>query len=104
MAELASTPEIKTILVAPGQLDTPMFKGMKTPSNFLAPVVAPVELAKEIVSMINSGWSGEVCLPLYTRFTPLIAAMPAALQKITKALSGMDQAMLEFTVVRKKDS
>jgi hypothetical protein len=30
--------------------------------------------------------------------------MPAALQKITKALSGMDQAMLEFTVVRKKDS
>ncbi|KIW07679.1 uncharacterized protein PV09_01619 [Verruconis gallopava] len=103
-AELSQTPEIKTILVAPGQLDTPMFKGMNTPSNFLAPVVAPVELAKEIVNMIDSGWSGEICLPLYTRVTPLIPALPAAIQKILKALSGMDKAILDFTAARKKES
>lgn len=81
-----------------------MFKGMKTPSNFLAPVVAPVELAKEIVNMIDSGWSGEVCLPLYARTTALIPALPAGLQKIVKLLSGMDRVASEFTVARKKES
>jgi hypothetical protein len=79
-----------------------MFKGMQTPSNFLAPVVAPVELAKEIVIMIDSGWSGEVCLPLYTRFTPLIPALPAGLQKIVRTLSGMDGAMRNFSERRSK--
>jgi hypothetical protein len=81
-----------------------MFKGLKTPSNFLAPVVAPVELAKEIVNMIDSGWSGEVCLPLYTRFAPLLPALPAALHNIIKSLSGMNRAMLDFTVARRKQS
>ncbi|TLD24705.1 short chain dehydrogenase/reductase [Venturia nashicola] len=40
--------KIKTVLVTPGQLGTPMFGGLKTPSTFLAPIVEPVELAKEI--------------------------------------------------------
>ncbi len=79
-----------------------MFKGMQTPSNFLAPIVAPVELAKEIVTTIDSGWSGEVCLPLYTRFTPFITALPAGLQKIVRTLSGMDGAMKDFSERRSK--
>lgn len=102
VAELASTPEIKTVLVAPGQLDTPMFKGMKTPSNFVAPVVAPVELARHIVETIDSGWSGEVYLPLYTRTTALIPALPAGLQKIIKLLSGMDRAATTFAQTNEK--
>lgn len=105
-AELSVTgwsQDIKTILVAPGQLDTPMFKGMRTPSNFLAPVVAPVELAKEVVRMVDSGWSGEVNLPLYTRTTALIPALPAGLQKIVKALSGMDRAAGAFAAGRRKE-
>ena len=80
-----------------------MFKGMKTPSNFLAPVVAPIELAKEIVRTIDSGWSGEVVLPLYARTTALIPALPVGLQKIVKTLSGMDRASSEFHETRKKE-
>ena len=81
-----------------------MFKGMKTPSNFIAPVVAPIELAKEIVQMIDSGWSGEIFLPLYTRTTALIPALPTGLQKIVKLLSGMDRAADNFTAARRKES
>jgi hypothetical protein len=80
-----------------------MFKGMKTPSNFVAPVVAPVELARHIVETIDSGWSGEVYLPLYTRTTALIPALPAGLQKIIKLLSGMDQAAATFAQMSKKE-
>jgi hypothetical protein len=81
-----------------------MFKGMKTPSNFLAPVVAPVELAKEIVWTIDSGWSGEVMLPLYARTMAVIPALPVGLQKIIKFLSGMDRASSDFHATRKKES
>lgn len=91
---------IKTILVTPGQLDTPMFQQLKTPSNFLAPVVPPVDLAKAIVDMIDSGWSGEISLPLYATWGSIIPALPASIQKILKGLSGMDAAMAKFAESR----
>ncbi|QDS73060.1 hypothetical protein FKW77_009739 [Venturia effusa] len=92
---------IKTILVTPGQLATSMFGGLKTPSMFLAPVVPPVELAREIVSMIDSGWSGEVALPLYSRLAPLLAALPSGIWTIGRAFSEMDSAMLDFSAQKK---
>jgi len=88
---------IKTVLVTPGQLGTPLFGDLKTPSNFLAPVIEPVDLAREIVKTVDSGWSGEISLPLYTKWVPLLAAMPAAIQKIARSWSAMDSAMLEYS-------
>jgi hypothetical protein len=78
-----------------------MFGGLKTPSTFLAPVVEPVELAKEIVKIVDSGWSGEVSLPLYSRLAPLLAALPTGLWTIGRAFSGMDGAMLDFSKQKK---
>jgi short-subunit dehydrogenase len=88
---------IRTVLVTPGQLDTKLFSGLTTPSNFLAPVVEPVELAKEIVRMVDSGYSGEVLTPLYTRWVPLLNGLPVGLQSILRAWSGMDRAMLNLS-------
>jgi len=92
-----SAQHIKTVLVAPGQLNTQLFSGMITPSNFLAPVVEPVELAKEIVRMIDSGYSGEVSMPLYAKWIPVLAGLPVGLQRILRAVSGMDKAMLNLS-------
>jgi short-subunit dehydrogenase len=92
---------IKTVLVTPGQLGTSLFGGLKTPSTFLAPVVEPVELAKEIVKAVDSGWSGEVSLPLYTRLAPLLPALPSGIWTVGRALSGMDGAMLDFSKQKK---
>lgn len=85
------------MLVAPGQLDTPLFAGLQTPSNFLAPVVEPVEIAKEIVRMIDSGCSGEVLMPLYAKWITLLAILPVGVQKIIRGLSGLDGAMLSMS-------
>ena len=59
---------IRTILVTPGQLSTNLFQGVETPSSFLGPVVETVELAREIVKMVDLGMSGEISLPLYARW------------------------------------
>ena len=102
-SEHSSAKNIKTILVVPGQLGTPLFAGMKTPSAFLAPIVEPVELAKEIVKMIDSGLSGEIRVPFYADCVPIFQALPVSLQQVLRSWSGLDRAMLDFSRRRKQE-
>lgn len=95
-AELSSHPEIKTILVTPGQLSTPLFLGVKTPSSFLGPVVEPVDVAKEIIASIDSGASADLAMPLYARWINWMNVLPVGVQKIARKLSGVDTAMEGF--------
>ena len=95
--ELArSSPTIKTILVAPGQLDTKMFKDMKLNGwlpNFVAPVVSAGELAIKIVNTIDQGRGGEIRLPFYAEWAVLQAALPMSVQQLLRWFSGIDQAV-----------
>lgn len=95
-AELAQNPqakEIKTILVTPGQMGTKMFAGVKTPSNFLAPIVTPAEIGKDIIRLIERGESGEIALPLYSRYIQILGVLPLGVQQIIRKLSGLDKAV-----------
>ncbi|OCK77745.1 NAD(P)-binding protein [Lepidopterella palustris CBS 459.81] len=94
LALLPQGPNINTILVTPGQLCTPMFSGVKTPSNFFAPIVGPVDVAKEIIRMVDRGESGEIAVPLYARWIRLLGVMPVGLQSMIRAWSGVDRAMV----------
>ncbi|KAF2766498.1 NAD(P)-binding protein [Teratosphaeria nubilosa] len=89
--------KIRTILVTPGQLSTSLFEGVQTPSSFFGPVVEPVELAREIVKMVDAGESGEISLPLYARYIDWLHVLPAGLAKIARWASGMDRAMEGLT-------
>jgi NAD(P)-dependent dehydrogenase (short-subunit alcohol dehydrogenase family) len=84
---------IRTILVTPGQLSTPLFAGVETPSNFFGPVVEPVELARAIVEMVERGVSGEVSLPFYARSIGVLQVLPWSLQRVARWASGADRAM-----------
>lgn len=95
-AELARNPQaqnIRTILCTPGQLSTPMFARVRTPSSFFAPVVAPVDVAKEIIKMVDRGESGEIAVPLYARWIGWLGVLPVGVQSIVRAWSGVDAAM-----------
>ena len=98
-AELSSTSaplgaeNIRMILVTPGQLSTPMFMGVDTPSGFLAPVVEPVELAREIVRMIDAGESGHISMPLYARWVQWMHVLPFGIQAVLRRMSGVDSAL-----------
>ncbi|KAI1815691.1 hypothetical protein GGS20DRAFT_316929 [Poronia punctata] len=95
-AELQGYPEIKTILVTPGQLSTPLFKGVRTPNPFIAPVVEPIDVAKEIIKAIDLGLSDHIGMPLYARWIDWYNVLPVGLQKITRRLSGIDRSMDTF--------
>lgn len=87
---------VRTILVTPGQLSTPLFAGVETPSTFFGPVVEPVELAREIVKMIDAGRSGEISLPLYAGWIDWMFVLPVGMQKIARQVAGVDRAMEGF--------
>jgi len=98
-AELLEThPNIKTILVAPGQLSTELFAGLrKSPMQaFLGPVVEVQDLAMKIVTMIDAGRGGIIAEPLYARWIFLLEALPVGLQKVLRGLAGVDTAMSGF--------
>ena len=91
-----SHPEVRTVLVEPGQLSTPLFYGVQTPNSFLAPVVEPVDVAKEIIAAIDEGHSGHVAAPLYARWIDYYNILPTSLQVLVRRLAGVDTAMRTF--------
>ncbi|KAH6885889.1 hypothetical protein B0T10DRAFT_408537 [Thelonectria olida] len=91
-----SHPEIRTVLITPGQVSTPLFYGVQTPNSFIAPVVEPVEVAKEIVAAIDSGRGATVAMPLYARWIDWYSVLPVGVQVIVRALAGVDRGMKTF--------
>lgn len=95
-AELLSSPEIKTILVSPGQLSTPLFNGVQTPNSFFGPVLEPVDVAKEVIAAIDAGSSDVLAMPLYARWIDWMNVMPVGVQAIVRKVVGVDRAMKGF--------
>ncbi|KAL1801592.1 hypothetical protein ACET3X_001934 [Alternaria dauci] len=102
-AELAQNPDardIRTILVQPGQMGTTMFDGLKTPSNFLAPVVTPADIGKDIIRLIERGESGEIALPLYSKYIQILGVLPVGVQHLVRKWSAMDKAVGKMSEAR----
>lgn len=85
--------KVKTILVEPGQLATPLFDGIETPNHFFAPVVEPIHVAKEIVAAIDAGKGGVIRQPTYAAWVNWYAVLPASIQRFARYLSGIDRAV-----------
>ncbi|KEY70706.1 hypothetical protein S7711_07332 [Stachybotrys chartarum IBT 7711] len=104
-AELREThPEIRTVLVTAGQMSTPLFYGVQTPNSFIAPVVEPVDVTKEIVAAIDSGRSATVAMPLYARWIDWFNVLPVGVQVIARKISGLDKGMQSFVGRRPRGS
>ena len=95
-SELASkAPQVKTILVTPGQLDTQMFGNVKLRGwarNFFGPIVGAGEVAVKIVEMIDRGEGGVVSEPAYARWIAWLGVLPVGLQRVAKSWAGTDDA------------
>ncbi|KAJ5947121.1 hypothetical protein N7466_000136 [Penicillium verhagenii] len=92
-AELRGHEHIKTMLVETGQISTPLFSWIRTPSHFFAPVLEPVEVAREIVTAVDSGHGGVLRLPAFAKLINWYAVLPGAVQVVARYLSGIDEAV-----------
>jgi short-subunit dehydrogenase len=93
LAQTAGAEEIKTILVQPGQMSTKMFENVHAPSKFFGPVVTPAEMAQGIIKLVDRGESGEVALPLYSRYIQVLGCLPFGFQHVARRWSGLDTAV-----------
>ena len=67
-AELGLSSPVKTTLVVAGQMYTPLFYGVRTPSTFIAPVVEPLDVARQVVAAIENRVGGEIYAPWYVGY------------------------------------
>ncbi|KAL2855088.1 hypothetical protein BJX68DRAFT_264235 [Aspergillus pseudodeflectus] len=93
--------KVKTVLVEPGQIATPLFDFIKTPSAFFAPVLEPNRVAQDIVSIIDRGDSGIIRLPTFAKLAIFFAVLPVGVQRIGRYLSGIDSAVPQEPTQRK---
>lgn len=84
---------VNTLLVSPGQLNTSLFKSVRTPSQLLAPVLEPRYVASRVFRAMNRNQVGELKLPFYVQFMPFLRAMPWPIAMVARSLSGMDSAV-----------
>jgi short-subunit dehydrogenase len=94
-AELRLNPaaeNVRTLLLEPGQMATPLFRTVQTPSRVLAPLLEPSEVARELVAAIDGGASGELALPCYARWIQWMNVLPVGVQRMVRSLAGVDRA------------
>ncbi|OOQ82214.1 putative short-chain dehydrogenase/reductase family protein [Penicillium brasilianum] len=103
-AEFRSDGRIKMLLVETGQMATPLFDWVRTPSHFFAPVLEPVEVAREIVAAVDSGRGGVLRLPAFARLVNWYAVLPGAVQLASRYFSGIDNAVSSSIQKRDGDS
>ncbi|KZP20196.1 retinal short-chain dehydrogenase/reductase [Athelia psychrophila] len=96
-------PKIRTTLVVPGHILTPLFSRITLPRNaffkFFFPSVAPVTIVKAVIAALDEQHSRTIYLPFYAHFTGLLALMPSFIRDAAQKLTYADYAMQGFVKV-----
>ena len=80
------TPGIRTTIVCPGHILTPLFSSIQLPSNpfyqFFAPSIPPVTVVKSIITALDAQQSRTIYLPFYTNAAPVLRMIPSYLRDL----------------------
>jgi len=97
------TPKIRTTLVVPGHVTTPLFSHINLPSNtlykFFVPSIAPVAIIKAVITALDEQHSRTIYLPFYTHFAGWLAVVPSFVRDFAQWLAGADYAMENFVKI-----
>ena len=84
-------PNIRTTLVCPGHVHTPMFRTVVFPTfpffAFFCPSVQAVTVVKKIIAALDDQHSQTILLPFYTNFIPYIGHLPSFLRDLVQWVS-----------------
>ncbi|ETW84065.1 hypothetical protein HETIRDRAFT_438999 [Heterobasidion irregulare TC 32-1] len=95
-----NAPQVRTTLVLPGHVLTPLFSSVRLPTNwlyrFFVPSIPPITVAKAVIAALDDQHSQTICLPFYVHFTPYMKLFPSFVRDFAQWLSGADYAMKGF--------
>ena len=74
-------PSVRTTLMVPGHIMTPLFSTVRLSQSwlfkFLVPSLAPITVAKSIIAALDDQHSQVIYAPFYVNFTLLLRLMPS---------------------------
>jgi short-subunit dehydrogenase len=95
--------KVRTTLVCPGHVSTPLFSHAEHPPSawhrFLFPTVAPHTIAKAVIAAVDEQESRTINLPFYVNFAWAASALPSWLRDLAQWASGADYTMRNFIKV-----
>jgi len=94
------TPQIRTSLILPGHIMTPLFSTVRFPNSrlfrFCFPSLEPITVVKAIITAMDEQHSRTIYLPFYANFTPVLRLLPSFLRDFAQWCTNADYAMAEF--------
>lgn len=98
-----NAPLIRTTILFPGHVLTPMFSRMSLETawwfKFLVPSVPPHTVAKAVIAAIDTEQSMTIYMPFYTNFVPWVSLLPSYGRDFFQWLSRADYSMQGFVKV-----
>ncbi|TEB35735.1 retinal short-chain dehydrogenase/reductase [Coprinellus micaceus] len=98
-----NTPKIRTTILLPGHIQTPLFQTAEFNTafwfKFLAPSLPPVTVVKRIIAALDEQHSQTIYLPFYTYTAPLVNVMPSFVRDFSQWLTGADFVLRNFVKV-----
>lgn len=77
-------PQVRTTLLVPGHIQTPLFSTTHFPQNFLfkffVPSLQPITIAKAVIAALDEQHSRTIYLPFYVNFVPVLRLLPSFLR------------------------
>jgi len=97
---LHKAPTVRTTLVCPGHILTPLFAKIAYPTNalyqFFMPSLAPVDVVKRIIQALDDQHSRTIFMPLYVNLMPFRPIFPSYLKDFAQWVTGADYLMGNF--------
>ncbi|KAB5590520.1 Short-chain dehydrogenase/reductase family protein [Ceratobasidium theobromae] len=98
-----NAPAVRTTLLCPGHVMTPLFSTVKFPSSwwyrFFAPSLAPHDVVKAMIAAMDEQESRTIFMPFYTHFVRLTGILPSWARDFCQWISQADYAMRDFVKV-----
>ncbi|KAF7301907.1 hypothetical protein MIND_00756700 [Mycena indigotica] len=89
-------PEVRTTLLCPGHIHTPLFATVNRPNQFFFPTLHPIDVVKPIIQALDDTLGHTILQPFYANFTPFLSVLPHWVADIMTWFSNADFAMKDF--------
>ncbi|ESK95152.1 retinal short-chain dehydrogenase reductase [Moniliophthora roreri MCA 2997] len=101
--KIHKAPGVRTTLICPGHIATPLFSKIDYPNRwyhkFLVPSLAPITVVKALIQALDDQHSQNILMPFYAHLTPYLRHLPTYLQDFAHWMANADYAMANFTKV-----